>query len=851
MNNRNTYYHFIGILFLLLAGIGTKAQTAWFTDGYHGGVYGHYPSWQAQFMVEKLIENPEWKINLEIEPETWDTVSVKDAENFKALQEYYEKTGRFGRIEFVNPAYAQPYCYNISGESIIRQFTYGIDKIREYFPDATFLTYSSEEPCFTSSLPQILKGFGYKYAVLRNPNTCWGGYTTGFGKDLVNWIGPDGSSMPAVPRYASEGLSTKSTWQTDSWSNSNKFIATCFAAGIKYPVGMTFQDAGWKGGPWASQYKPTQYTTWTAYIDMISNKVQSDDWKFSLEDVKPGLVWGSQVLQKLAQEVRVSENRLIVAEKMASLDFLFNGEQWPASDFAAGWRTLMLAQHHDCWIVPYNGRPGSTWADNVTRWTNASNQIADKKINKLFDSELNTDLQFIRVFNTLGTSRRDMVSIALPEDLNKRNWAIFNQNGECIPSQLSTKSNGEAILYFEGTVPGLGYSTYKLKEQKRTKNKAAAEKLSDGSVKIETAYYSVLIDSKNGGTITSLIDKRYGNKQLIDRGKKLNNLRGYFYKEGKFHEGSESVAKVSIVEDGLLFVRVKVENQIAENSYYQLITFNKQNPRIDFELYIDWSGQPGIGAYEQTDSYKAEDREKAFYNDKYKLHLQFPLKGVGEKLFKNAPFDVCESQLKNTIYSSWDSIKHNVILNWVDVESANNNYGVALFTDHTTSYLQTKELPLGLTVQYVGTALWGRNYRIHQPTHISYALLPHGDNWEDANVESESSSWNEPLIGRFVPNPNEKLQQVLLEVADKNLHVSSVNVDGEDLIVRFYNTSSQNKKQKVFWNCKVDRMELVDLNGNVLSPVQVEKEKDGRLLTKLALPQFGFQTIKLTKAKLK
>ena len=117
---------------------GAQAQKAWFADGYHGGVYGHYPMWQAHFMVETLTENPEWAINLEIEPETWDTINVKDAENFKAFQEYYEIKGRFGRIEFVNPTWAQPYCYNISGESIIRQFGYGMAKTKEYFPNATF-----------------------------------------------------------------------------------------------------------------------------------------------------------------------------------------------------------------------------------------------------------------------------------------------------------------------------------------------------------------------------------------------------------------------------------------------------------------------------------------------------------------------------------------------------------------------------------------------------------------------------------------------------------------------------------------------------------------------------------------
>ena len=260
----------------------------------------------------------------------------------------------------------QPYCYTISGESIIRQLGYGIAKIKEYFPHAVFTTYSVEEPCFTSCLPQILKGFGYRYAVLRNPNTCWGGYTTGFNKDLVNWIGPDGTTLVAVPRYGCEGLEKNSTWQTESWDNSPEFIRSCFESGVKFPVGMCFQDAGWRHGPWLENavrrfHRPTTYVTWSNYIEMVSDYVTPEDWAFSLEDVKPGLVWGAQVLQNIAREVRQSENLIVMAEKMAALDYLYNKGTWPCEDFAEAWRTLMLAQHHDCWIVPYNGKPGDTF----------------------------------------------------------------------------------------------------------------------------------------------------------------------------------------------------------------------------------------------------------------------------------------------------------------------------------------------------------------------------------------------------------------------------------------------------------------------------------------------------------
>lgn len=848
MNSTKTYRYFLFAVFSALA-LCSQAQKAWFADGYHGGVYGHYPMWQAKFMVDKLTENPGWKINLEIEPETWDSVSVNDAENFEAFQRYYSETGRLGRIEFVNPAYAQPYAYNISGESIIRHFSYGISKIREYFPEATFLTYSCEEPCFTSSLPQILKGFRYKYAVIRNPNTCWGGYTSAFGKDLVNWIGPDGTTIPAVPRYECEELADNSTWQTDSWTNSKEFIASCFANGIRYPVGMTFQDAGWDGGPWGNEYKPTEYTCWTPYIEMIGEKVKPIDWMFSLEDVKPGLVWGAQVLQKLAQEIRVSENRLIMAEKMASLNYILSGEEYPVSNFAEGWRTLMLAQHHDCWIVPYNGSPGYTWADNVTRWTNTSNRIAEEIILKLSDAKEGEQTSAIRVFNTLGVPRTDVVKINMPEGFSEKEVAVFNINDKQVPSQILEDNSGKKVLAFEAEVPAMGYSTFNIRSAKQQATKPSVKQLPDGKTRIETSFYIAEFDPAKGGEITSLIDKKNSNRQLVEKGKSLNGLRGYFYMEEKFQQSSDSEAKISVVEDGPLFTQIKVENQIAENDYVQLITFTKNSPLIDFELKIDWNGQPGIGAYDQTDNYEAKERKKAFYNDAFKLHLQFPLAGVNGKLYKNAPFDVCESQLENTIYNSWDSIKHNVILNWVDVENTSGDYGVALLSDHTTSYIQTSELPLGLTVQYTGKALWGRDYRVDGPTEIQYALLPHSKNWVDASVELASQAWNEPLIVQFSNAGDTVSEFSLLETGDDNLHITSVTLDGKDLLVRLYNTSN-NQNHEVHWNCNATEFELVDLNNNTISSIIKNKNKNGQWVTKPKLPQFGFQTVKLTQVKL-
>src|ERR1700761_2544769 len=227
-------------LFFIALFIALKctAQTAWFIDGYHGGIYGHLPSWQTKFMVEKLAEYPDWMINLELEPESWDTIAVHDPAAYAAFKPLVAAADR---VEYINPAYGQSYLYTISGESIIRQFYYGMRKLRQHFPDIVFSTYSSEEPCFTSALPQILRSYGFSYASLKNPNTCWGGYTRAHGGELVNWVGPDGSRILTSPRSAVEALKPHSTWETIANNNSVKYVSDAFTAGYAHPVGMCLQ----------------------------------------------------------------------------------------------------------------------------------------------------------------------------------------------------------------------------------------------------------------------------------------------------------------------------------------------------------------------------------------------------------------------------------------------------------------------------------------------------------------------------------------------------------------------------------------------------------------------------------
>jgi alpha-mannosidase len=852
---------FTALTILMLAALSANAQqkTAYFIDGYHGGFWGHYPTNYTSFIVEQLKAHPKWKINLEIEPETWGMAKVKDEKGyneFKALFADQSITNR--RIEYVSPAYGQAYMYNISGESIIRQFTYGMEMVRQHFPTAVFTTYSSEEPCFTSALPQILKSFGYKYASLKNPNTLWGGYTRAHGGELVNWIGPDGTALITVPRYGIEDLKPGSTWETIGHDNGKSFMNAAFNAGIEHPVGMTLQDAGWKGGPLLGEgkggYQPTEYRTWTDYVDNYSIKKPAENWKFSQEDVLTSLVWGSQILQRIAQQVRVTENNLVKAEKLAAMAKVYKNAPWPKAALDQGWTRLLLSQHHDCWIVPYNMGQGNTWADKVVTWTGITNKNTDSVITssteKLTNGQAKFDAKYVRVFNTLGVKRNGLARVAIPADWGNDVTVVNSKNQEVF-SQLVTLLSG-SILSFKADIPSMGYSTYRLQKRKPTvKSGLSATRQANGKYKIETDQYVVIIDPAKGGTIESLVAKQLGNKEFVDKtnARRFNELRGNFFKDGSFKSSADQAAKVAVVV-GPAQVEVLIDGVIAGHPFTQTLTFTQGEKRIDVLLNIQWQGNPGIGnPYAQTGKYDATSLKKAFYDDRDKLLALFPLNLKGQKVYKNAPFDVTESKMDNTFFTSWDSIKNNIVLNWVDVTDANNACGMAMLTDHTTNYAHGEDFPLGLDIAYSGVGLWGRNYSLKVPTQMHYALIPHTGKWDKAGIWAEGTKFNEELVTTLMDEAPAKWSGSLIDATGSGFEISSVTVSGNDLLVRLFNAEGNDQPKKISLDAHAAKCELVALNGDILQNIAIKNGPNAQTSVNVSMPRFGIRTLRFVDVK--
>jgi len=846
-----TYRHYLYIAIFNLLPMLTSGQNKYFVDGYHGGYWGHYPSGYTGFIADKLEQNPFWKINLEIEPVTWDKAKVNDEANYRRFSKLASDQSSDGRIEFVNPTFGQSYLFNIQGESVIRQFEMGIKKLKTHFPQARFRTYSSEEPCFTSALPGILKSFGFRYASLKNPNTCWGGYTRAFGGELVNWLGSDGSSLLTVPRYQSEKLLENSTWQTTAWNNSAEFIKSAKQQGILNPIGMCLQDAGWNNGPWLGKPKDFRYMLWADYIENIADKNSLTPWKFSQEDLLVSLVWGAQVLQKMSQNIRAAENKLIMAEKLLAINTTEHQKHYVGRQLDEAWENLLLAQHHDSWIVPYNEvdkKEKRNWAKQVEFWTGNSNRIADS-ITRL----ITVDEQFspaaaktIRVYNTSGQPRSEVVSYVFSELIE--NPVVTNAQGQVVPSQQSSE-NGKHCVLFSAEVPPLGFASYRVKagSSKVVQRQTSHVSRFEGKIKASTDQFEVIFNPEKGGVIEQLVDKKNGNMQLVNlkSARSFNEMRGYFYKDSLYYSNKDYPAAITVVEDGPLRVKLKIEGRINVHPFTQIVTLTQGSGLIDFKSVVNWKGNPGIGQdYAQRGGWDAKDYKKAFYNDSMKLRAVFPLALKNQQVYKNAPFDVTESRLTNTYFNTWDSIKNNVILNWVDVSDGNNHQGIALLTDHTGSYTHDEDGILGLNLQYSGMGLWWRNYEIDGPSAYHYAIIPHQYDWDAAGLWNKSISWNEPLIVVNGADSNRKPFS-MIGADDPALEVSSVTMGDGNLQFRVFNSSSKSKNAVIKIRIPFKGISLRKLNGELVKKMPWVRNRDGSWVVSFPIQQFGIRTIRL------
>jgi alpha-mannosidase len=853
--------------------------TLYYVDGYHGGVRGHMPAGCWRDILNSLRVLPDWKLSLDVEAASWDVLRREDPEAYGELKAYLDSQPLDARVEMVGDTFCQPYGWAVGGESNIRQLIRGREIIRAHFPKAALQTYAVQEPCWSSCLPQILLSLGFTGAVLKDPSTAWGGYSAGFNADLVNWVGPDGSAIPTVPRYACEHL--LEVWETESVEGTPEFSRKCAANGIPHPAGMCFQDLGWHAGPNVSG-KHIRYVTWREYIHTIADQ-PTQRWHFTMEDILVTLPWGEQTLQAVAQQVRAAENRLLMCEKVAALAWLEQGVPWPGTALQEAWESLFWTEHHDAWITATTREGRQAWAFQVASNSLdaelAANSIiaaSAELISRGFGGQVEKPLgsQWVRVINTLGIERNDLAELTLALDRGTYGIRVFDSMGAEIPCQVietrsydseqpadgadSARSQGgrlnTATVLFRPRVPALGYATCRVEPIRiaapgTRQGNVSAQTEKDGGVVMESDLYHLRFDPLRGGTITSLYAKQVG-KEFCQRSSQysFNEYRGYFIDQKKWRSSSAEPADITIMESGPLRARVRVNSRVGGCPCETIVTLTEGQRRIDFRARFVFEQETWIGdPWDIKPEARMSERRRSQNDGRWKLQALFPVSLGNQAIYKNAAYDVCRSRNADTVFQRWDEIKHNIILHWVDVADESQKEGLAIFSDHTTAYTYGPEHPLSLVMGWgwEGGFWWGKRplQGVHQ---VSYSVVPHAGLWDEGRISEENSRWNEPLLTQIMDGqpPKGSETRSLVSVSGGGVEVPTLLVEGNHMFIRLFNSEGSASRRLVSMRSKPVQVDLVELDGRIIEKLQAERASDGRYEITIALPRFGIRTLR-------
>lgn len=829
----------------------------YYFDGYHGGQEGHMPIGAFRTIVNFLDTHPQWKVNLDIEPESWKLLKYRDPETYRRLHIKIKE----GRAEITNEMYSQPLTCTLNGESVIRNLVYGRETFKKYMGDVKIENYFSQEPTFTSCLPQILMSLGYKQVSLFN-STVFAGYSKGVNAPVVRWVGNDGTEILAIPSYPVNELVKHENngsvwWSLYSIFAPPDFVEKCYDAGIQTPSAMGLQDLGHHAEIAVEAKKDgisrdyVEFVTAKDYFDIVDRN--NAPVLFGQELMRVGLPWSEKTLSNYLKATRNYEYDLLNAEILNSLSVLYGAENYE-KDIRGCWKSLMLASHHDVWVCTNH-----EFTESMRYQMYAlDNQYRDLK-SDLKASIINDDCEelTVTVFNPSQMSGRRLVELNLSINPEVDACEVYVDGQKTAADVSDGKIKADVFEPLDADMAMhngchkkvtfyCDFKPFECKEfvvkpivQGNVVEKPLVTK-TDTEVVFENNLARVVVDLMRGGCISSYYDKKKCFEYVKDGGV-FNELKGFVDADNRFVSNCESPVESVAVYNGQTLASVRLTVPISSVNATIEYTFYKEDIHMDVKTTFSCAKDTKIGDPYKTDDW--HDLHRTFYDVKYGLNAYFATSFQQRNLDKHCAFDVCRTQETTTFYNNVRDIKHNIAVNWLDV--TDENHGLAVFVNRTTSYVKEGENEVGISL------LWGTDCSCIWSSDLSgitrtesYRIYPHDGTWETANLWAKNDAYNRKLCA-FVGGMQRKMKVPFSLQSDK-VEVSAFFVEDNEYYLRLFNygeeriiTIQLDEPFEGFVPCAHDKIE----NGRLL-------KKEQNNLVDFSMRRFEVKTLKLLKKEL-
>ena len=626
-------------------------------------------------------------------------------EDYPELFEEVKKQVEAGRIELQGGMWVESDCNLPQGESWIRQFLYGKRYFKEEFGKDMKMCWLPDCFGFPATLPQVIKGCGMDYfmTIKIMSNTV-----NEFPHSTFKWKGLDGSEVLAHMEPAGDynsGASPLAIFKSNKRNKEKETVPQCL---------LLYGDGDGGGGPGEGHLEYVSRmekgvnglvpVKFSSAIDFFEDLEQYND---VIPEYDGELYYERHQGTYTSQAANKLWNRRM--ENMLHLVELLGAEgklrgiSYDRELVEKIWKEVLLYQFHDI-------LPGSSikrvYDESKERYKELYKQVQAVAA-KLIDDMSKGESEEYTAINPVDFARKEYIRV---ED----KWYTVD---------LAPMGAGKVVPVENADVSSLTFGE---------------NSISNGLITVTFG--------KNG-EIISLVDVK-NNKELVAEGQYLNKLTVYedpfmYYNAWDIRMDYDKLKKHSLKLEGtdnyIDGVRVVRRNRYRymDSQFEQTIALTLGDTLVQFDMDADW--------HEELKMLRADFLPSVFA-DKVKCDIQF---GQIDRSTKNdtsieqAQFEVCAHKFVNL---------------------DGDDYSLALFNRCKYGH-KVKEGMLSLALL--------RAPRFPDPEcdrgshHISYALYPHKEKFEESDVKARAYCYN---------------NVVMLRKADFEM-TSSVNCEGDGVIV--------------------------------------------------------------------
>ncbi len=760
--------------------------------------HGGYVLWKDEVkprllkMFDWLEKYPTLRIGLDYESFTFDEFSRCDYEVVALIGKLLEKYP--GRVGLGATTYGQPLALTINDESNARQLLYAVRTNLDYF-NTTPDVYAISEFALHNQTPQLISLCGYKGAILRS-HVMGYGYPKTYDSAWGKWIGKDGTEIPSVPTYHTQGrgynCTTVDNWILSRWPVDSKLYSL-----------EDFEKMYEKYSPLlASRYddltQPIEEVI--AYTQKKDNyeyvlledipKIYGepvDEYKTCDNDFAVQMPWG-YCGNEIFNGCREGEVNAVISERLNAFSRLLGDGSYEEKSIEA-WKYILAAEHHDvtiCGLLDLSRRFIPESLKNSAEVRRNSLGFIAKKFAK-------EDAPTVLIINHHSFDIDQWLEIPVEES-----FTAFD--GDAPAECEITEKDGKKLLSVHVQIPAFGFKQFNLK--KAEIQKAALCSFNEDTNELITPCYKIKF-APNG------ID--YVKDITTDRFIVMNGCDGLF---------TGNVNGKDAISDGKWTVTVSAFGAEA--------IYSGDIGGVEFELSMNFAGKSKridcktkfmvkndlIGRTDVTQGRPVPLTLNGHHHeDKLCLNLNVNLK-KDRRMFRDLPYAISE----------WNGALRKTEKYWypdddilIDTEVSPEESFNSTTYYHGIYWLSIKDDEQGLAIfnkGCMGCALSGNNLRIPLiysneymcGTRIldgifenEFAVFPFDEEMSNVLVHKNALAYALPPVAEFIPQGEGALTQFKpfkLETDNEEIVLTTLYPEKDYLLARFCNYSDNSSVAK-------------------------------------------------------